>query len=224
VRGAAVGWTTVLNGHTNRTDLPPYAFSRGRFWLHDTGEPTGVDARLWSAVEAADPVALAAVLGATEDLLDPLRAVLPALLTWRREQIAGLRAGQPEPVCEDEHAADPQPALLRAQLLELGDAAAEEVLLDLVRTHTAMVLGLGTAEAVDVDAGFLDIGMTSFTAMELRNAVVALTGVELSAVVLMDNPSPRGLVALLRAELIVSASDPESSRPASAFRSGQGRP
>ncbi|PRY34880.1 type I polyketide synthase [Umezawaea tangerina] len=197
-RGADVDWSALLGGHDRRTDLPPYAFARGRFWLHDTGERAGPAARLWSAVDSADPTALAAVLGAGDDLLEPLRAVLPALTAWRQANaVAPVAAEQPV-----DDVAGPDPAELRARLLGLDDAEAEALLLDLVRTRTALVLGLAAVDAVDVDTGFLNIGMTSFTALELRNGVVALTGVELSAVVLMDNPTPRGLVALLRAELV----------------------
>ncbi len=143
------------------------------------------------------------MLGAGDDLLEPLRAVLrravlPALTAWRQANaVAPVAAEQPV-----DDVAGPDPAELRARLLGLDDAEAEALLLDLVRTRTALVLGLAAVDAVDVDTGFLNIGMTSFTALELRNGVVALTGVELSAVVLMDNPTPRGLVALLRAELV----------------------
>ncbi|GDY50974.1 hypothetical protein SVIO_015970 [Streptomyces violaceusniger] len=80
VRGVEVDWAAVFPGG-RRVDLPTYAFQRQRFWLESASDQTAtsaVDAAFWDAVERGD----ARALGIDEE--QPLRAVLPALASWRR--------------------------------------------------------------------------------------------------------------------------------------------
>ncbi|MEV0643064.1 beta-ketoacyl synthase N-terminal-like domain-containing protein [Streptomyces sp. NPDC050619] len=200
VRGVEVDWPRLLGTDGAHTDLPPYAFARDRYWLHDTGEPTGFDADLWAAVDAADPAALAAVLNTDTELLEPLGAVLPALAAWRKERGATPRPHSTGPVVAQAAGTD-EPAVLRGKLAGLDEAAAQELLLELVRTQSAVVLGFASVDEVDIELSFLEVGMSSFTALELRNALVASTGVELPPVVVMEHPTPRSLVRHLLDEL-----------------------
>jgi acyl transferase domain-containing protein len=201
VQGVSVDWDAFLAGGGAHTELPPYAFARHRYWLHDTGEPTGFDAELWAAVDAADPTVVAELLGVDEELAEPLRAVLPALAAWRRQRGADLRRDPVEPSPDETGAGDDEPELLRARMSGLSEPEAEELLLELIRTQTAVVLGFGSVEEVDVELGFLEMGMSSFTALELRNSLVVSTGLELPPVVVMDRPTPRELARHLLGEL-----------------------
>ncbi|MGX1370254.1 acyl transferase domain-containing protein [Streptomyces canus] len=67
-------------------------------------------------------------------------------------------------------------------------------LLDLVLAETAAVLGHASADAIDTDEGFFDIGFNSLTAVELRNRLGAALGRELPVMLLFDQPTP-GMVA-----------------------------
>ncbi|REH53970.1 malonyl CoA-acyl carrier protein transacylase [Kutzneria buriramensis] len=93
------------------------------------------------------------------------------------------------------------PSALRKQLAGLDEAGQETVLRELIRANAAIVLGHPSPESVDPDRDFLASGFDSLTAMELRNALNAATGLTLPAMVVFDNKSPAELARWLRAEL-----------------------
>nr|WP_309113783.1 SDR family NAD(P)-dependent oxidoreductase [Saccharothrix sp.] len=86
------------------------------------------------------------------------------------------------------------PDALRRLLDGADEEQARAVLSHVVRTQTAFTLGLLSAAKVDDHEEFLEIGFSSLTAVELRRRLEALTGLELSAALVYDHPTPAEVV------------------------------
>ncbi len=93
-------------------------------------------------------------------------------------------------------------ASLRRRLAELPEADQNRVLLDLVRTHAAAILGHATPADVRDDATFKQLGFDSVTAVELRNRLNAAVALTLPPAVAYDHPTPVALARFLRAEIL----------------------
>ncbi|MGW7008772.1 phosphopantetheine-binding protein, partial [Streptomyces sp. NPDC054933] len=91
---------------------------------------------------------------------------------------------------------------LLARLAGLSAAEQDAVLLELVCTHVAAVLGYAGPEVVDPARSFSEVGFDSLTAVELRNRLNAATGVWLPATLIFDYPTPTALVRFLREEIL----------------------
>ncbi|MEU5047833.1 type I polyketide synthase [Streptomyces griseorubiginosus] len=93
---------------------------------------------------------------------------------------------------------------LRERLAALGAAERAAALLDTVRATVALVLGHGSADAVDDGRAFKELGLDSLTAVDLRNRLTALSGVKLPATLAFDHPTPRAIADLLEAKLFAT--------------------
>ncbi|WP_297824579.1 type I polyketide synthase [Mycobacterium sp.] len=102
---------------------------------------------------------------------------------------------------DDSLAAAKSKSALAHRLDGLPEAEQHAVLLDLVRSHIATVLGNTTAEAIDPDKAFQELGFDSLTAVEMRNRLKTATGLALSPTLIFDYPTPNGLAGYIRTEL-----------------------
>ncbi|MEE3920989.1 beta-ketoacyl synthase N-terminal-like domain-containing protein [Micromonospora sp. BRA006-A] len=90
---------------------------------------------------------------------------------------------------------------LRQHLLTLPRAEQDRHLTELVRTHTAAVLGHSGTELVKANRAFKELGFDSLTAVELRNRLGAATGLTLPTTLVFDYPNPAALADHLSATL-----------------------
>ena len=102
---------------------------------------------------------------------------------------------------DDSLAAAKSKSALAHRLQGLPEPEQHTVVLNLVRSHIATVLGTVTAEAIDPDKAFQELGFDSLTAVEMRNRLKAATGLALSPTLIFDYPTPNGLASYIRAEL-----------------------
>jgi acyl transferase domain-containing protein len=86
-------------------------------------------------------------------------------------------------------------------LADLPERRRDQLLLDLVRREVAAVLGHDSPRAIEVGKPFKELGFDSLAAMDLRNALSRATGLDLSATLAFDRPTPRAVAAKLREEL-----------------------
>ncbi|MEV4503455.1 SDR family NAD(P)-dependent oxidoreductase [Streptomyces klenkii] len=143
------------------------------------------------------------------ELLDAALALEEPLVVAARLDLAALR-----------NAAAPVPPLLRTlvggrprrtdraaavplaqRVADLPGSEREEVVLDLVRTEVAAVLGHSSARSVQPDQAFGDLGFDSLTAVELRNRMNKATGLRLPATLVFDHPTPAVLAQRILKDL-----------------------
>ncbi len=119
---------------------------------------------------------------------------------------------------DDSLAASKSKSALAQRIHGLSEDEQHAVLLDLVRSHIATVLGTVAPEAIDADKAFQELGFDSLTAVEMRNRLKAATGLSLSPTLIFDYPTPNGLASYIRAEL---AGVPQEIKQAHAVRASR---
>ncbi|MFC9295718.1 type I polyketide synthase [Streptomyces sp. NPDC057010] len=105
-------------------------------------------------------------------------------------------AARPRPLASVPDLAGP-PSAAGAAETPVREPDGEASYLELVRVHAADVLGHASPELIDAEDNFLDIGFSSFTALEVRNRLCEATGLILPPVLLYDYPTPAAVARFL---------------------------
>ncbi|MEO6090750.1 MAG: SDR family NAD(P)-dependent oxidoreductase, partial [Umezawaea sp.] len=99
------------------------------------------------------------------------------------------------------------------RLTGLRDDERTRLLVDLVRTEVAVVLGHRSTGTVGADREFRQLGFDSLTAIELRNRLTATTGLALPATLIFDYPTPLVVAEHLLTELLGDVDDHADAPP-----------
>ena len=135
------------------------------------------------------------------------RKLLESLPAGRRSSLFADLAREAQPAAEARGA--PQTPQLLQQLEEALPAERERTLLAHLRREVAGVLGYGSADALDLQKGFFQMGMDSIRAMELKNRLQIALGRSLPSTLVFDYPTITLLSERLGRELLPQRTTPE---------------
>ena len=98
-----------------------------------------------------------------------------------------------------------------------GAAAGADLqrVVDETRAQIAAALGYESADRLQMQLSFLELGFDSLVSVELRKRLQAVTGLQLPATVMFDHPTPAALVAYLEGQLGGTAGDAQRREPGS---------
>ncbi|CUU56120.1 Phosphopantetheine attachment site [Parafrankia irregularis] len=208
--GAGMADDPRVRERTERHGLPPLAPEvalRALAQVVGRAEPGVVVARVdWERFVAAFPP------DRTTRFVDEIPAARAAAARGRdgRSRIAGegpddlLAAGLSSAGLPSAGLASPRSVGLRDRLASVPASGRHRLLLGLVRSEVAAVLGHASPEDIPADRAFTDLGFDSLTSVETRNRLAQATGEQLPAVVVFDHPTPdalaRHLLTLLSPE------------------------
>ncbi|WP_460400128.1 type I polyketide synthase [Actinophytocola sediminis] len=211
---AANAFLDALTAHRHAIGLPGTTVAWSA--LAGTGMVDGeVGAQL--RARGVAPVRRELAFGALEQAIaDGERFLVVADIDWPRFT-ESFTAGRPATILRDLpelaelSTTDTEPgAELLARLTGLPGADQLTVVLELVTTHVAAVLGHRGTAAIQPGRPLGELGFDSLTSVELRNRLAAVTGLNLPVTVLFDHPSAAALAAFVTAELPTAELDATS--------------
>ncbi|MEV0070583.1 type I polyketide synthase [Amycolatopsis sp. NPDC050768] len=218
---AANAFLDGLAQYRHAAGLPATALAWG-LWAENTG--LGGDlaeadlarmARLGlPAVTAEQGLALFDAAVATEDaVVAPLRVDISALKA-RTDELPALLRGFVPPKARRvaKTKATSGDNALANELAALVESERDRVLLDLVRTQVATVLGYADKSEVDGTRAFKELGFDSLAAVELRNLLGTATGLSLPATLIFDHPTAKAVADFVKGKLLGAVTKKPTTR------------
>lgn len=93
----------------------------------------------------------------------------------------------------------PKLPALAGEMLALNRKAASELLQDYLARLVADMTSPGSRDRIDIDAGFLDMGIDSLASLEMRKKLESALGLKLKSTLILDYPN----IAVMAAELVL---------------------
>ncbi|MGW7485345.1 type I polyketide synthase, partial [Nonomuraea muscovyensis] len=212
---AANVFLDALAAHRKARDLPAQSLAWG-FWEQRSAMSAHLGEADVARMERAGARGLSseeglalfdAALSIDEALLVPIHLDLP-----RADAAPPLLHGLVRRPARRGAAAGPAPAgaaaALERRLAALPYGERDELLLQLVKTQVATVLGHSGTDAISTQRAFTDLGFDSLTAIELRNRLNAATGLRLPSTLVFDYPTPAALAGYVKERLLGEATAP----------------
>nr|WP_262706024.1 type I polyketide synthase [Streptomyces sp. NEAU-383] len=179
---AANAFLDALAQHRHAHGLPALSLA----WGHIEQERTAglLDAAL--AMERPHVLSTKVDLKATRKRADAVPALMRGLVRAPYRKVA---AGQQSA------------AAWKEQMALAAPEQREQLLLDLVLTHAASVLGHSGHTGIDPDRALKELGFDSLTAVEFRNQLSTATGMRLPATLVFDHPTPLAVAHYLDSQI-----------------------
>jgi acyl transferase domain-containing protein/acyl carrier protein len=200
---AANSFLDALAQSRQRLGLPASSLVWG-LWEQEAGMAGSLDDVAQARLDRVGISPLQVALGL--ELFDLAAERQEPLLVAAQLDLSSLRqmatAGMLHPLLAGLVRAPARPASGGSLVAKLEAVSADEhegVVLELVRSNVAAVLGHSSGDAVDPERSFTDLGFDSLAAVEMRNRLGAETGLTLAATAIFDYPSPEKLARHLLA-------------------------
>ncbi|MEU7631248.1 SDR family NAD(P)-dependent oxidoreductase [Nocardia sp. NPDC049220] len=210
---AANTFLDALAYHRKAAGLPACTVAWG-LWAAPSPISSGLDRSDHRRVTRGGMVPLSTADGI--EIFDAARRSTRAMTIAARWDLSALRASRAEqppmlrdlvPGREGRNGATTEPARHNKgswtdKLIGVTEPERDRLVLELVLTQAADVLGYSAGHSIAADETFQDLGFDSLTTVELRNRVNRLTGLHLRTEALFDNPDPAGLARRVSKELL----------------------
>jgi acyl transferase domain-containing protein/thioesterase domain-containing protein len=211
--------------HARRAEgLPALSVASG-FWERVTELTESLSTTDGKRVGPVDLLPMPDDLGL--DLIDAARDADAALLAPMLLDPAGLRrrarSGALQPILRELVPTVPEPEEPeQAEMPEEPKTAPDRgaSLPDAIRAAVAKSLGYDSPARLDSQLSFVELGVDSLVALELRNQLQTLTGLDLPSTLVFDHPTPAALISHLQASVSGPASNGGATDPAAGSNGG----
>jgi acyl carrier protein len=209
---AANAFLDALAEYRHSRGLPATSIAWG-YWEQTSEMTSGLGETDLARMARHGVLALSAQEGL--ELFDTARGTSDALLVAARMDSrvlrAGARAGMLPPMLQGLVRAHANRAAgtgsLARRLASLPDTEREGLVLEVVRSEVAVVLGHSSPNIIDPDRAFKDLGFDSLTAVELRNRLNTITGLRLPATLVFDYPNSTLIARYLLEQIVGTGSN-----------------